>query len=77
MIKDNLKNRGGRWDTPEKRAEILEKMQSQTGMVTNEQGYTVNIQENWYVPEFGLIVKSRFFDGTGALQMESKVISIK
>lgn len=76
-IKENLANRGRGWDTPEKKAEILEKMQSQTGMVTNEQGYSVNLQENWYVPELGLIVKSSFFDGTGALQMESKIISIK
>lgn len=77
MIKDNLKNRGGKWDTPEKRAEILEKMQSQTGMATNEQGYNVSLSENWYVPEFGMIVKSKTYDGTGALQMESKIVSIK
>jgi hypothetical protein len=76
-IKNNLTDRGRGWDTPEKKAEILEKMQSQTGLATNEQGYNVNIQENWYVPELGLIVKSRFFDGTGALQMESKIVSIK
>lgn len=76
-IKENLRDRGRGWDTPEKKAEILEKMQSQTGMVTNEQGYSVNLQENWYVPEFGLIVKSRYFDGTGALQMENRVVSIK
>jgi hypothetical protein len=76
-IKENLANRGRGWDTPEKKAEILEKMQSQTGLVTNEQGYSVNLQENWYVPELGLIVKSRFFDGSGALQMESRIVSIK
>ncbi len=76
-IKENLSLRGKGWDTPEKKAEILEKMQSQTGMVTNEQGYTVSLSENWYVPEFGMIVKSRLFDGTGALQMESKIVSIK
>ncbi|MDX2001728.1 MAG: hypothetical protein SFW35_04825 [Chitinophagales bacterium] len=76
-IKDYLVDRGRGWDTPEKKAEILEKMQSQTGMATNEQGYLVNLQENWYVPELGLIVKSRYFDGTGALQMESSITAIK
>ncbi|WP_143091016.1 hypothetical protein [Thermoflexibacter ruber] len=76
-IKENLANRGRGWDTPEKKAEILEKMQTQTGLATNEQGYSVNLQESWYVPELGLIVKSRFFDGTGALQMESRIVSIK
>lgn len=76
-IKENLANRGRGWDTPEKKAEILEKMQSQTGLATNEQGYTVNLQENWYVPELALIVKSRFYDGTGALQMENRITSIK
>lgn len=76
-IKDNLANRGRGWDTPEKKAEILEKMQSQTGVVTNEQGFMVSLQENWYVPELGLIAKSRNFDSAGALQMESRVVSIK
>jgi hypothetical protein len=76
-IKENLSNRGRGWDTPEKKAEILEKMQTQTGMTTNEQGYMINLQENWYAPELGLIVKSKFYDGTGALQMESKIVSIK
>jgi len=77
LIKDNLANRGRGWDTPEKKAEILEKMQNATGLATNEQGYGVNIQENWYVPELGMIAKSRFYDGSGALQMESRVLSIK
>lgn len=76
-IKDHLTSRGRGWDTQEKKAEILEEMQSQTGIVTNEQGYLVNIRESWYVPELGLIVKSKFYDGTGALQMESKITSIK
>ena len=76
-IKENLATRGRGWDTPEKKAEILEKMQSQTGLNTNEQGYNVNIQESWYVPELGMIVRSKFYDGTGALQMESKIVSIK
>lgn len=76
-IKDHLANRGRGWDTPEKKAEILEKMLNQTGLAINEQGYNVNIQESWYVPELGLIVKSKFYDGTGALQMESRIVSIK
>ena len=76
-IKANLRDRGRGWDTPERKAEILEKMQSQSGLVTNEQGYQVNLQENWFVPELGMVVKSRFFDGTGALQMESRMVSIK
>ncbi|MBN8697058.1 MAG: hypothetical protein J0L87_11075 [Bacteroidetes bacterium] len=76
-IKENLADRGRGWDTPEKKAEILEKMQSQTGMNTNEQGFSVNIQESWYVPELGMIVKSKYYDGTGALQMESRIVSIK
>jgi len=76
-IKENIANRGKGWDTPEKKAEILESMQTQTGLVTNEQGYSVNVQESWYVPELGLIAKSRYFDGAGALQMESRIISIK
>lgn len=76
-IKDNLASRGRGWDTPERKAEILEKMQSQTGMATNEQGYSINLQESWYVPELGIIVKSKFYDGTGALQMESRVVSIR
>jgi len=75
-VKENIANRGRGWDTPEKQAEIIEKMQTQTGLSTNEQGYMVNVIESWYVPELGLIVKTRFYDGTGALQMEMRVTSI-
>jgi hypothetical protein len=76
-IKDDLANRGRGWDTPERKAAILEKMQEKSGIVTNADGYMVALQENWYVPELGLIAKSRTFDATGALVMESRIVSIK
>lgn len=77
MVKEHLAERGRGWDTPERKAAILEKMQSATGMTTNAQGYMVSMQENWYVPELGLMIRSRSYDASGALQMESKVTAIR
>lgn len=72
LVKDHLASS----KNPKKESEILQKMQSKTGFYTNEQGYTVNIVENWYVPELGLIAFSKFYDATGALQMVSQIKSI-
>jgi hypothetical protein len=52
-------------------------MEAASGISKNDQGYLVNVQESWYAPELGLMVKSKMYDGTGALQMESAVVSIK
>lgn len=76
-VKDHLEARGRGWDTPERTAKIQAKMEAATGMAKNEQGYLVNVQENWYSPQLGMIVKSKLYDGSGALQMESNIVSIK
>jgi len=76
-VKDHLEARGRGWDTPERTAKIQAKMEAATGMTKNEQGYLVNVQENWYSPLLGMIVKSKLYDGSGALQMESNIVSIK
>jgi hypothetical protein len=44
---------------------------------TNEYGYMENLMENWFVPELGIFVKSKMYDGDGAVMMETRVISIK
>lgn len=59
----------------EEQEKINKKMMSATGM--NDEGYYVTKQENWYVPELGIMVKTKSYDFWGALSSESRVVSIK
>lgn len=76
-IKDNLKSRGRGLDNKEAIDRLLKNASEKVGMAPNEYGYLENYQESWYVPELCMIVKSKFYDAYGALQMESKVVAIK
>lgn len=75
-IKLNLESRGRGWDTKEKIDKLLKASADKIGLY-NEYGYIENFQESWYAPELGMIVRTRFYDPYGALQMESVVKSIK
>ncbi len=76
-IKENLKSRGRGLDGKEGVDRLLKNASEKAGMAPNEYGYLENYQESWYVPELCMIVKSKFYDAYGALQMESKVVAIK
>jgi len=76
IVKNNLSMRA-RGENKEAVDKLLKTAAEKTGMTANEYGYMENYQENWYVPELGMIVKSKFYDAYGALQMESKVVAIK